>query len=350
MKKRIIPIRIRRPDDMHFHPRSGRMLQIVLPYTSKVFSRAVAMGNLLRPVVTADDAAVYQREILLNVDDYFTPIMTIMLTKQTTPEIISEAFRGGIRVLKYIPNNVSTNSENGVVLTELQNYYPVLKKVEELGMVFSGHWESPFDKKGIAVPEMAREVEAIRFLDWVVESFPRLKVVVEHASTERMIEYVKEAPGNVGATLTVHHAILVYSDVCDDTDKIYNPHHYCKPIAKSPSDRDAVIKAMISGNPKFFFGSDSAPHPLSAKEKIFPSAGIFTAPVALPLLCGLFEENKALSQLEDFVARFGAEFYGLPLNDDKVVLSKKIWTVPECIEDIHIFKGGERLNWYVENR
>lgn len=339
---------IRSPDDMHFHPRSGRMLQKVLPYTSRVFSRGVVMGNLPKPVVTADDAEAYRNEILA-VDGSFEPIMTIMLTKRTTRQIVKEAFKRGFRVLKYIPNNVSTNSEEGVALVELEAYYSVLEAAQELGMLFSGHWESPFGIDGNPIPESEREADAIRFLDRVVKLFPGLKVVAEHASTEMMIGYVKEAPINVGATLTVHHAILVYGDVCGSDGKIYNPHHYCKPIAKKPSDRRAVVETMMSGNPKFFFGSDSAPHLLSAKEKTPPSAGIFTAPVALPLLCELFEKGDALSKLEDFVARFGAEFYELPLNDGKVVLKKKDWVVPECVEGVRIFKNGQQISWQVEN-
>ncbi|MDD3607198.1 MAG: dihydroorotase [Candidatus Moranbacteria bacterium] len=343
---------IRSPDDMHFHPRSGAMLQTVLPYTSKIFSRGVAMGNLPKPVVTADDASRYQNEIL-SVDPSFKPIMTIMLTKETTPQIVKEAFDQGVMVLKYIPNNVSTNSEEGVSLEQFQTQLlfgqcgEVLKMAEELGMIFSGHWEAPFDVYKEPVSEVERETQSICFLKSVVEFFPKLKIVVEHATTHEMIEYVKNAPRTIGATLTVHHALLTYSDVCGDNGRIRNPHHYCKPIAKKPSDRNAVIKAMVSGNPKFFFGSDSAPHPLSAKEKTPPSAGIFTAPVALPLLCELFEQKDALPKLEDFVSRFGAEFYGLPLNVGETTLRKSQWIIPDFLGNVRIFRGGCKVDWQV---
>lgn len=337
---------IRRPDDMHFHPRTGEMLKNVLLSTSKVFPRGVVMGNLPKPVVTADDAQMYREEIL-GVDPNFSPIMTIMLTKSTTPQIVKEAFSRGVRVLKYIPNNVSTNSEEGVALTELRNFYPVLETAEKLGMIFSGHWETPFDKDGTPLAEIWREVQAIRFLKDIVILFRGLKIVAEHATTREMIEYVEDAPENIGATLTVHHAILNYCDACDSDGNIHSPDNYCKPIAKSVADRLAVIKAMISGNQKFFFGSDSAPHPMSAKEKTPPAAGIFTAPVVLPLLCQLFEENDALSRLENFVSRFGALFYGLPLNDGEIVLRKNPWTVPDYLGLVHIFKGGEILNWRI---
>lgn len=339
---------IRSPDDFHFHPRSGEMLKQVLPYTSAVFPRGVAMGNLPKPVVTANDASAYREEIL-RVDSRFNPLMTVMLTWRTTPEIIKEAFNQGVRILKYIPNNVSTNSEEGVALTELPDFSLVLKMAEDLGMIFSGHWESPFDgNSDFLLPEKSREERAINFLRHVVSAFPNLKIVVEHATTLEMIEYVKDAPKNVAATLTVHHAILEYADVCNSSGEICNPFHYCKPIAKNPSDRSAVIKAMMSGNPKFFFGSDSAPHPMSAKEKMPPAAGIFTAPVALPLLADLFEKNDALSNLDNFVSRFGAEFYGLPLNEGEVLLRKKEWTVPEEIAGVRAFWGGKKLMWIVE--
>jgi dihydroorotase len=340
---------IRSPDDMHFHPRSGKMLEDVLLETSKVFSRGVVMGNLPSPVVTADDAEAYRREIL-GVDGIFSPIMTIMLTKRTTPQVIEEASKRGLRVLKYIPNNVSTNSAEGVALNELETYYPVLEMAQELGMIFSGHWESPFDRSGFPVAEVEREGEAIRFLDRVVKNFPTLKIVVEHASTEKMIEYVEGAPANVGATLTVHHALLIYNSVCDESGKIYNPYNYCKPIAKKFSDRKAVTKAMISGNPKFFFGSDSAPHPMVAKIKTPPAAGIFTAPVVLPLLCEIFESSNALFRLEEFVSRFGAEFYGLPLNQGKIVLKREGWIVPEFVSETRVFRGGHMIDWQVESR
>jgi len=337
---------IRCPDDMHFHPRTGEMLGLVLPATSRVFHRGVVMGNLPKPVETADDAEQFRGEIF-GVDPRFNPIMTIMLTRRTTPQIVEEAFVGGVRALKFIPNNASTNSEEGVALTELRNFYPVLETAEKLGMIFSGHWESPFDKDGTPLAEIWREVQAICFLESIVKLFPKLKIVVEHATTHEIIEFVKGAPQNVGATLTVHHAVLNYCDVCDSEGKICSPDNYCKPIAKSEEDRIAIIRAMTSGNQKFFFGSDSAPHPMSAKEKTPPAAGIFTAPVALPLLCEIFEKNSALSRLEDFVSRFGAEFYGLPLNEGEITLRRNPWTVPDYLGLVHIFRGGQVLNWRI---
>jgi len=161
---------IRRPDDMHFHPRAGEMLRNVLLSTSKVFPRGVVMGNLPKPVVTADDAQMYRAEIYC-VEPNFSPIMTIMLTRQTTPQIVKKAFARGVHVLKYIPNNVSTNSAEGVSLTELHNFYPVLETAEKLGMIFSGHWETPFDNNGAPLAEIWREAQTIRFLEPVLKAF-----------------------------------------------------------------------------------------------------------------------------------------------------------------------------------
>jgi dihydroorotase len=344
---------IRSPDDMHFHPRSEILLQNVLPYTSKVFKRGVVMGNLPKPIITADGAEFYRKEIL-RADPGFDPIMTILLTAQTTPSIVEEAFDRGVKVLKYIPGNASTNSEEGLSLEQFNNNLlfgmssgAILKMVQKLGMIFSWHLESPFNVHEELLPEPEREKEAIFFLKTVMEFFPKLKIVAEHASTSELIEFVANAPKNVAATLTAHHAILTYGDVCDEIGKIINPYHYCKPIAKKPSDRNAIVRAMLSGNPKFFFGSDSAPHPASAKTKFPPAAGIFSAPVALPILCELFDKNNALPKLENFVSRFGAEFYGLPLNSGELVLKRKEWIVPENLGDVRIFKGGHKLSWIV---
>lgn len=338
---------IRKPDDMHLHLREGNMLANVLPFTSEVFTRGVVMGNLPKPIVTAEDAKSYREEIA-KVRSKFNPIMAIMLTRDTNCQIIKEAFNQGFKILKYIPGSASTNADAGVPITELKNYYHVLELAQKLGMIFSGHWEAPFNGDGIPVPELEREVQAIPFLEQVVRAFPKLKVVVEHASTKTMIDWVSKAPGNIGATLTAHHALLTYADVCNRYGDIYNPHHYCKPIAKTSEDRCSVVAAMISGNPKFFFGSDSAPHPLSAKEKTPPSAGIFTAPVVLPLLLELFERNNAVRRLEDFVSRFGAEFYGLPLNEGKIFLEKESWTIPEFAGEVRIFKGGQRIKYKIK--
>ena len=215
-------------------------------------------------------------------------------------------------------------------------------------MIFSGHWElnvNPYT--GSKIPELKRETQTLHYLKELIENVPGLKIVVEHISTRVMIRLVEQAPENVAATLTVHHAILSSEDVLGDDGKILNPHHYCKPIAQTESNRQAIKDAMVSGNSKFFFGSDSAPHLISAKECDNPAAGIFTAPVVLPLLCELFESRRALDRLEGFVSEFGARFYGLPLNEGTIEIKQSDWTVPDQHEGIKIFQGGKQLRWRV---
>ncbi len=344
-------ITIIRPDDFHVHLRQGDLLQVVLPFTSCVFSRAVAMGNLSTPIVTAQQIRDYRLEILAHrINSSFSPIMSVMLVNGMTPEILAETHKVGTQVLKLIPGGTSTNSNEGVPLAELEKYYSVLAKAQELGMIFSGHFELIMDPKtGENIPELKREERAIPYLKAIVREFPGLKVVVEHVTTKRMIQLVKDSPDNVAATITAHHLLLEAKDVIDEKGVAINPFNYCKPIAKTEEDREAVVGAAISSNPKFFFGSDSAPHPFSAKRRIPPAAGIFSAPVALLLLTQVFGERAALSRLEGFVSQSGARFYGLPPNPDTITLEEKDWMVPESIKGIPVFWGGKILKWQVAN-
>lgn len=347
MMKDLISITIRKPDDMHVHFREGQMMINIMPFTTSVFARAVVMGNLPTPIRTDEDVEWYKPVIKKQAPD-FEPIMSIMLINRTTPGIIKDAHRAGAKVLKLIPGNTSTNSAEGVPLENLTEFYPALETVRDLDMIFSGHWElsiMPFDK--IEIPELERETAALPYLGKLVNDIPGLKIVVEHVSTRSMIEFVEQAPENVAATITIHHAILSSKDVLGKDGKIANPHHYCKPIAKAKTDRQATVEAMVSNNPKFFFGSDSAPHLIAKKECDNPAAGIFTAPIALPLLCEIFEAQKSLDKLEDFVSKFGARRYGLDLNEERITIRRDNWTVPDQYKGIKLFMGGKRLHWRV---
>lgn len=341
-------ITIRKPDDWHIHLRQGKMLRNVLPYTSRVFARALVMGNLLDPVVTVEDVIRYRDEILNVSGNNFIPAMSIMLVKKTTPEIVEQAFRVGVKVLKLIPGNTSTNSDEGVASEELEKYYPVLEKARELGVIFSAHWERVSDDNGQTIMEIEREKEALPFFRKIIEEFPDLKIIAEHANTQEMIELVKVAGPNVAATLTYHHAAFTTDDVINEAGEIINAFNYCKPIAKTETDRKAVVAAMTSGNPKFFFGSDSAPHPLEKKLSANPPAGIFNAPVVLPGLAEIFEREGQINKLEDFVSRFGAQFYGLPLNEGNITLIKEDWQAPEMIGNVKVFRGGKIFSWKVK--
>lgn len=341
-------IAIRRPDDMHVHFRDGLMLQNVAPFTAHVFGRAVAMGNLPAPITTSEMVRAYRKEIKSVSPDGFNPIMSVMMTKGITPKDIREVHRAGAKVLKMIPVSTSTNSSEGIMLDELKDYLPVFEAVKKAGMVFSIHAELICDPKtGKEIPEILREEAAIPFLKRLISGTPGLKIVVEHASTRKMIEFVKEAPKNVAATLTVHHALVNYSDVFDAQGRIRDPFLYCKPVAKTEDDRLTVIEEMTGANPKFFFGSDSAPHLIWKKKSGEPPAGIFTAPVVLPLLCEIFEREGKLERLENFVSGFGAEFYGLPFNKGMIELERESWIVPKEYENVKIFWGGKTLQWQV---
>lgn len=342
-------ITIRRPDDMHVHLRQKPILATVLPFTSSIFGRAVAMGNLRTPIMTATDVVWYKGEIISQAPD-FEPIMSIMLTNSTTPEMVRRANKAGAKVLKLIPGDTSTNSADGVPLASLEEFYPVLKTVRDLDMIFSAHLELAINPHtGLEIPILRRENQALHYLRKLIENVPGLKIMVEHVSTGAMIKLIEQAPEdvNIAATITIHHPVLSIKDVLGSNGEILNPYNYCKPIVQTETNRQAVRDAMLSGNPRFCFGSDSAPHPISAKECDDPAAGIFTAPVALPLLCEIFENGDVLNRLEAFVSEFGARFYGLSLNKGTIELEQSDWTVPEQIEGIKIFKGGERLRWHV---
>ncbi len=348
---------IRQPDNFHVHLRRGSMLEKVIPFTSGIYKRAVIMGNLKPPIATAKDAIRYQEEIKScpGTANDFEPIMTIMLIKNTTMNTIQKAYEAEIRVIKYIPGHTSTHSEEGITLPRLKHYYPLLKTAQSLGMIFSGHWELAADPTTGNIPHLNREEQAIPYLLNLVENIPGLKIIVEHVTTKKMIELIKnQVPElNITATITAHHPLLTVADVMRNK-KIYNPFHYCLPIAKTEADRKAIIETMVGGHPKFFFGSDSAPYYTAKKkwgvslpENKMPPAGIFTAPVELPILAQIFEDNQALDKLEDFTSRFGAQFYDLPLNSGSTILIKKKWRVPAEHEGITIFQGGKILNWQV---
>lgn len=341
---------MRRWDDFHLHLRRDFMLANVLPFTTSVFKRAVVMGNTSPLIRTARDVIVYRREIRSLTNTDFEPIMSIMLTNGTTPETIEDAHEAGAKVLKLIPGGASTNSDEGVSLSKLQEYYPVLEKVQSLGMIFSSHFELTNDPAtGEEIPEIYREARAIPFLLQLAETFPDLRIVVEHASCREMIQVVKDLPSNVAATLTAHHATMTWFDCSVIKGKVIDPLNYCKPIFKTELDRIEVAEAMTSGNSKFFFGSDSAPHLMMAKfssQGKMPAAGLFTAPVVPSVLCRIFEWHRCLDKLEDFTSRFGAEFYGLPLNEGTITMVNKPWTAPNEYKGIPVFMGGREFNWH----
>jgi dihydroorotase len=330
-------IKIRKPDDMHCHLRSDEIMRSVVGFTAKQFRRAVIMPNLTPAILTAKNAAYYQGEIIDSAGKGFTPLMTIQITDATTPAMIAEAKEVGVIAGKVYPLGVTTNSQNGV--KDFNALDPVFREMQTQGMLLLLHGENP--EPGISC--LDREEKFIPTLYTLARKFPKLKIVLEHITTKEAYMAVT-ALRNVAATITVHHLLLTLDDVVGN---LLSPHNFCKPIAKRPGDRAILRMAAVSGNPKFFYGGDSAPHLRERKECSQGCAGVFNAPVALPLLAQIFEDLNMLESLENFVSSFGADFYGLPRNTETIELVKNDWTVPNEYNGIVPFIAGKPLSWQV---
>ncbi len=315
---------IPQPDDFHLHLRGpGDLLPFVLPFTAAVFGRALVMPNTEPKIDVADRAIDYERAILSSAAAAgypgFQPLLTIYLTEFTTPHIIREARKAGVIAAKLYPQGVTTNSEGGVAA--IQSLYPVFRAMEECGMVLCLHGQTP----GSTFRGRDREVQFLNDLYRLTQEFPNLRIVLEHVSTYEGVHTVLSLPETVAATITVHHLLLTEHDIDDCT---LQPHHFCLPRPNFPRDCEALRWAATRGSAKFFFGSDSAPHLVSAKQAAQGKGGVFSAPVALPLLAQIFEEMSALDKLADFTSKFGAEFYRLPRNERTITLVKRPWEVP----------------------
>ena len=337
---------MRKGDDLHLHLRTGEMLRTVLPHTTRQFKRAVIMPNVTvkgrkyTGVLDRYDMAVYRDEILASRDDIgFEPLMTIQIVEKTTPDMVRDAKAAGAIAGKVYPRGMTTNSENGVY--DYEAIYPTLTAMQECGMLVLFHGESP-DPDLFCLD---REMKFLKILKDVAKTFPRLKIMMEHVTTAKAIECVAELGSNVAATITVHHLFLTLNDVIGDK---LEPHHFCKPVAKRPDDRAMLITAAMGGNPKFFLGTDSAPHLKGAKECASGCAGVYTAPVATPLLLELFEQHNAMDKLEDFCSGFGADFYGLPRNKETISLVKETWKVPPICGGVVPFRAGKEISWQME--
>lgn len=333
-------MRIRKIDDMHVHLRQGEMLESVLPYTAMQCERALVMPNLMPPILNANDVINYRMQIMEVLSNtkgkFFAPLMTFKIVPSTSAAEIDGLKQAGAIAGKLYPDGVTTNSQGGV--SDFKALFPVYKAMEECGMVLCLHGEMP------NAFSLDRETEFLSVLKDVALNFPKLRIVLEHATTKEAIECVKSLPTNVACTLTVHHMYLTLDDVIGGG---LNPHAFCKPVAKRPKDRLAIIDAALSGNPKFFLGSDSAPHAISAKENACGAAGVYTAPVLVPALCQIFEDYGTITKLEPFTSQFAAEFYNLPLNQHTIEIVKESWKVPETCGSVKPFLAGQTLSWKV---
>jgi dihydroorotase len=331
-------ITIRRPDDWHVHLRDGAMLDVVAPYTARQFARSIIMPNLLPPVTTAAAAADYRDRIVSAAGPGFTPLMTAYLTDDIAPDDIERGHGEGIWIAaKLYPAGATTNSASGV--TDIRNISSILERMEKIGMVLCVHGEvadpdvDVFDREAVFID---------RVLSDVVRDFPGLKIVFEHVTTRDAVQFVEASAANVAATVTPHHLIINRNALFAGG---LRPHAYCLPVAKREEHRLAVRKAATSGSPKFFLGTDSAPHARGAKENSCGCAGIFNAPFALESYATVFDEEGALDRLESFASEHGARFYGLPLNEGKVRLERGPVSVPDEIGGLVPFHAGETLAW-----
>ncbi|WP_308389649.1 dihydroorotase [Acidithiobacillus sp. AMEEHan] len=339
-------IRILRPDDWHLHLRDGIMLRTVLPDTAARFGRAIVMPNLKAPVTTVAAAQAYRQRILAALPEgmAFTPLMTLYLTEATTVEEIRAAKASGIvHAVKYYPAGATTNSENGV--RDLRRVNAVLAAMEELDLPLLMHGEVTDP----AVDVFDREAAFIdRHLLSLRRDFPGLRMVLEHVTTRAAVDFVQAAGPRTAATITAHHLLLNRNALFQGGIR---PHHYCLPVLKREQHRQALLAAAISGSPQFFLGTDSAPHPRSAKESACGCAGIYTAHAAIELYAEVFAQANALDRLEGFASRHGPAFYGLPCNHDQTALRRETWTVPESMhsgeETIVPLRAGEQVFWRI---
>lgn len=333
-----------RPDDWHLHLRDGEQMRAVLPDSARRFGRAIVMPNLKPPVVATDMALAYRARILAALPRgmRFEPLMTLYLTDNTAPaEVIEARESGAIQAVKYYPAGATTNSAAGV--TDIRRCYATLETMEQTGMPLLVHGEvtdpevDVFDKERVFLE---------RVLTPVTQRFPRLPIVFEHITTREAVEFVRNASSNVAATITAHHMLLNRNALFQGGIR---PHHFCLPVLKREAHRRALIEAATSGNPKFFLGTDSAPHSRSTKETACGCAGIYTAHAAIELYAEVFEQAGALDKLEAFASFHGADFYQLPRNKQSITLKKENWSVPSHLEfadDVVVpLRAGENLAW-----
>lgn len=333
-----------KPDDWHLHLRDGEALKTTVPHTARTFSRAIVMPNLVPPVTTVAAAQAYRDRIMAAVPqgNSFQPLMTLYLTDTLEPaEIDLIAQSDAVVAVKYYPAGATTNSENGV--TDIKNVMPTLERMAAKNVPLLIHGEVTesttdiFDREKLFIEQVLAPLRS---------QLPELKTVLEHITTKDAVDYVSGEDDKLAATLTVHHLLHNRNDLLAGGVR---PHFYCLPILKRGSHQEALIAAATSGNPKFFLGTDSAPHAKSLKETACGCAGIYTAPAALELYAEVFEQYQSLDKLENFASVFGPSFYGLEINSDKVTLEKKSWQMPDHYQfgrdEVIPLRAGESVSW-----
>ncbi len=332
------------PDDWHLHVRDGALLPLVVGHSAREFARAIIMPNLTPPVTTVAAAEDYAARIRASLpkDNPFRPLMTLYLTDATTPEELTRAKQSKeVVAVKYYPAGATTNSQAGV--TDFTRAYPLFEHLAEIDLPLLVHGEvtdpsvDVFDREKVFIE---------RHLATLIARLPSLRVVLEHVTTQEGVEFVRDSPSNVAATITAHHMLMHRNQMFEGG---FRPHHYCLPVLKRAQHQTALIAAATSGNPKFFLGTDSAPHTRGAKESACGCAGIYTAHAALSFYAEAFEQANALNRLEGFASFFGADFYRLPRNTQRIRLIKSPWDVPESYpwesDTLIPFRAGLTLQW-----
>jgi dihydroorotase len=333
-----------RPDDWHVHFRDGDLMRSVVGATARQFGRAIVMPNLKPPVVTVEQAGAYRDRILaaLPAGSSFEPLMTLYLTDNTSPDEIAKAGAAGfVKAVKYYPAGATTNADSGV--TDIRRCDAVFEAMaaQRMPLLLHGEVTDPavdvFDREAVFIGTV---------LQPLLRRFPGLRVVLEHITTSEAAQFVERAGENVAATITAHHLLMNRNAIFAGGIR---PHHFCLPVLKRESHRLALLKAAVSGNPRFFLGTDTAPHAKAMKESCCGSAGMYTAHAALELYCEAFERGNALDRLEGFASRFGPDFYGLPRNTATVAVEKASWEVPADYPfgagTVVPLRAGERLAW-----
>ena len=330
------------PLDMHLHLRDGDMLRLVAPLTSNSFSGALVMPNLVPPVTTKEALLSYKKRIIESCkDDNFTPYMTLFFQNNYSFEFL-EDIKDEIIGIKLYPAGITTNSETGVSSMDIEVLRPTLENMSRLGIPLCIHGET----NGFV---MDREKEFMPIYESIASAFPNLKIIMEHITTKDAVELL-DRYSNLYATVTLHHLLITLDDVAGG---MLDPHLFCKPIAKTPEDRNALLNAALKAHPKLMFGSDSAPHPKHKKECCGCAAGVFTSPIALQVLVELFEKHDSLENLNDFVSNNAKKIYGLNLKEKTIKLIKKDFIVPAIYEykdeKVVPMYAGKTLSWSIDS-
>lgn len=328
-------IEIIKPDDFHVHLRQDELLELTVRHCSESFCRAIVMPNTIPPIASVKTIEEY-RERIGFINREFKPLMTFKLLKSLTADDILAMKEAGALVGKLYPAGSTTNSSDGI--KDWKEISDLLSVMSDVGLVLSIHGEDPsafsLDREKAYIPQI---------LD-VSREFPHLKIVFEHLSSAEGVSAVENGPENLVGTITVQHLLLTLDDIIGDS---LNPHSFCKPVLKRPEDRSALERVVLEGNRKFFFGSDSAPHKIIKKENSCGSAGCYTSPVALPLLADFFDKQEKIELLEGFVSHYGADFYGLEYNREKITLVKESWKVPYEYSGIKPLYAGKTIDWKI---